>query len=164
MNHVALPHDFYDSNCWRINIIKHYVNNKYSYKILEYPVQALTVSLETIIKVYGNYPEDVMVLLSQTTNPLFTSDEYKDNIYKVIKNDAILNKNPYIDAVAESLYYIRLLFEKNNAYLAEHFTTEILQLRGTTIDEKIQQFADELSMIVKTHTGQVRNMIKEYCG
>jgi hypothetical protein len=39
-----------------------------------------------------------------------------------------------------------------------------LQLRGTTIDEKIQQFADELSMIVKTHTGQVRNMIKEYCG
>ena len=81
MNHVALPHDFYDSNCWRINIIKHYVNNKYSYEILEYPVQALTVSLETIIKVYGNYPEDVMVLLSQTTNPLFTSDEYKDNIY-----------------------------------------------------------------------------------
>jgi hypothetical protein len=158
-----LPSGFYNSDGWHKSLINHYADNNFTKDILKFPLEALTVGIENIINVYGDFPEDVAKLLKQAVDPLFSPQEYEEKIYRVIKDDAIKRKDPYIDRVAEGLYFIRLIFEKNHQYLEVYFEDEISKVHGISDQEKLENFANELSMIAKVHARQISNMILQYC-
>lgn len=160
----VLPIGFYDSKGWCKSIIGHYADDEFSPDTLRFPVEALTIGIGNIINVYGNHPKDVVKLIKQAVNPLYTPEEYKERIYKVIKQAAIKSKDPYVDMVAESLYYMRLLFEKDRNYIKDHFSDEIKRVGRDNETEKLEYLADELSSIVRTHARQVAGMITEHCG
>ncbi len=159
----TLPHNFYQSKGWHKSLVSHYCGEKVKPETLDYPLEALTVGIENIINVYGNFPEDVAKLLHQAVNAGYGHDEYEEKIYKVIKSSAIKRKDPYIDRVAEGLHYIRLLFEKNKEYIIEYFGNEIEKIEGATPEEKVEKLAEVLSLIAKIHTKQVAFMIMQYC-
>ena len=158
-----IPIGFYDAHKWCDSIVDHYSNSDFSKETLQYPMEALAASMANVINVYGNFPKDVKVLFSQATNPLFESEEYESNIYKAIKEQAIERKDPYIDAVAESLYYIRILFEQDKDYMVEHFEEEIGKIGGCQSEQCVEKFSKYLHKIVKIHTNQICQMIDEYC-
>jgi hypothetical protein len=158
-----LPADFYKSEGWHKSLVNHYANKHFPKEVLDYPLQALAACIENIINVYGDFPEDVAKLLKQAVDPLFAPEEYATKIYKVIKEDAIKRKDPYTDRVAEGLYYIRTIFEKKREYIEEYFANEINSVYGFPDEEKLENLADELSMIAKIHARQVANMIGKFC-
>lgn len=159
----VIPVGFYDQKKWHESIVKHYGRKDLPIEALSFPIEALTVSFANIINVYGDYPEDVKIFLSQATNPLFFPEEYVEQIYSVIKEHALKKKDPYIDAVAESLYYIRLVFEQDKEYICQHFKQEIDTLTHLPEQERIEHFSKTLSTIVKTHANQVSKLISEFC-
>jgi DNA-directed RNA polymerase subunit F len=159
----VIPIGFYDPKKWCDSMVNHYANNDFPKETLQYPIEALTASFANIINVYGNYPKDIKILLSQATNPLFEPEEYVKQIYSVIKEQGKERKDPYVDAVAESLYYIRLLFEQDKDYICQHFEEEIGLVRNCPSEECVKKFSKYLSKIVKTHANQVSNLIEEYC-
>ncbi|PIR39598.1 MAG: hypothetical protein COV35_03585 [Alphaproteobacteria bacterium CG11_big_fil_rev_8_21_14_0_20_39_49] len=162
-NECIIPIGFYDQHKWCENIVNHYSNADFPKETLQYPIEALTASFANIINVYGNYPNDVKILFSQATNPLFEPHEYVKQIYSVIKEQAMSKKDPYIDAVAESLYYIRILFEQDKDYIIMHFEEEIGKIHNCQGEQCIDKFAKYLHKIVKIHANQICNMVGEYC-
>lgn len=163
ISEYVIPIGFYNPKKWCDNIVKHYANDDFPEESLQYPIEALTASFANIINVYGNYPKDVKIFLSQATNPLFAPEEYVTQIYSVIKEKATQKKDAYIDAVAESLYYIRLLFEQDKEYVCDHFTQEINIINNCEGDECIEKFTAMLSNITKVHANQVSKLISKYC-
>lgn len=159
----GIPIGFYDQKKWCESIVNHYAKEDLPKEALNYPIEALTASFANIINVYGNYPEDIKIFLSQATNPMFSPEEYEEQIYRVIKEHAVKKKDPYVDAVAESLYYIRLLFEQDKEYVYQNFKQEINSLKSLEEQERTEQFAKTLSAIVKIHANQVAKMVGEFC-
>jgi hypothetical protein len=160
----VIPVGFYDQKKWCDSIVNHYAKEDLPKEALSYPIEALTASFANIINVYGNFPEDIKIFLSQATNPMFSPEEYEEQIYSVIKEHAVRKKDPYIDAVAESLYYIRLLFEQDKEYIYQHFKQEINSLNSFEEQERTEKFAKTLSSIVKIHANQVSKLVSEFCG
>jgi hypothetical protein len=159
----VIPVDFYDQKKWHESIVNHYAREDLPKEALSFPIEALTASFANIINVYGNFPEDVQIFLSQATNPMFSPEEYEEKIYRVIKEHAVSKRDPYVDAVAESLYYIRLLFEQDKEYIYQHFKQEIYILNSLEEQERIEKFAKTLSSITKIHANQVAKLVGEFC-
>ncbi len=160
----ALPEDFYDVPGWFDSLVGFYSEEqkKLERDVLEMPLTVLTAAIGNVIHIYGNFSEDVLKLLEQTVNPLFEPGEYEAKIYKTLKEGAVNEKNPAIDKMAESLMYIRSLFERDKLMLSKYFKDEIQKMTDPAeITKREEKFSDALRIITKVHVLQVINMIKE---
>lgn len=160
----ALPEDFYDVPGWFDSLVHFYSEEqkKLERDVLEMPLTVLTAAIGNVIHIYGNFSEDVLKLLEQTVNPLFEPGEYEEKVYQTLKKGAIDENNPAINKLADSLMYIRSLFERDKLMLAKYFTDEIGKISDAIeITQKEEKFSNALRLITKVHVLQVINMIKE---
>ena len=160
----SLPEDFYDAPGWFDSLVGFYSKEqkKLERDVLEMPLTVLTAAIGNVIHIYGNFSEDVLRLLEQTVNPLFEPGEYEEKVYKTLKKGAVNENNPAIDKMADSLMYIRSLFERDKIMLSKYFNDEIGKMTDPAeITQKEEKFAEALRIITKVHVLQVINMIKE---
>lgn len=161
---APIPEDFYDVPGWFDSLINFYSaeQKKLERDVLEMPLTVLTAAIGNVIHIYGNFAEDVLRLLEQTVNPLFETGEYEEKVYKTLKKGAIDENNPAIDKLADSLMYIRSLFERDKLMLSKYFTKEISKISDVAeIPKKEEKFSEALRLITKVHVLQVIKMIKE---
>jgi hypothetical protein len=158
-----LPEDFYDVPGWFDSLIQFYSeeHKKLERDVLAMPLTVLTAAIGNVIHIYGNFTDDVLKLLEQTVNPLFEPGEYKAKVYETLKVGAVNENNPAIDKMAESLMFIRSLFERDKLMLSKFFNEEIGKISDAAeITQKEEKFAEALRLITKVHVLQVINMIK----
>lgn len=159
-----IPEDFYDVPGWFDSLVQFYADEhkKLERDVLEMPLTVLTAAIGNVIHIYGNFTDDVLKLLEQTVNPLFEPGEYKSKVYDTLKVGAVNENNPAIDKMAESLMFIRSLFERDKLMLSKYFNEEIGKITEPgEITAKEEKFAEALRLITKVHVLQVINMIKE---
>ena len=162
----SIPEDFYNAPGWLETIIDFYgrKQKKLEPELLDLPVSILTASVGNVIYIYGNFTDDVIKLLEQTINPLFQPSEYYEKVYKTLKNGAVDENNPAIDKMAESLLFVRNLFDHDKKIIKEHFRLEVEKISGPEqYVMKEEKFASILAMITKTHILQVIKLIRATC-
>ncbi|MFZ2484836.1 MAG: hypothetical protein WAW81_02770, partial [Minisyncoccia bacterium] len=123
------------------------------------PLTSLSRAIENIINIYGNFPKTTMQFFKQTINPLFEPNEYYNIIYLKLRKLAEDENRPNFYTLAENLFYIRRLFEKDREFLSDYFRKELELLDGTE-EEQLAKLADVLHGITKVHVNQIVNMIK----
>lgn len=157
-----IPSIFYDNNAWHDNIDDYYGDKpKYLPKIiLDSPVRMLTNSITTSINIYGMHTDIMIDCFELTINPLYEPGEYKTLNYNACREAAIRNNDPRFNDLAEALYNIRRLFEKDKGFLPIHFAKEIAQVEGNTDEFKFTHFAEVISKITKIHVHQVVELIR----
>lgn len=162
-----LPEDFYEAKAWFGSLIEFYSEGKqkkFDRAILEMPLTHLTFAIETIIFAYGNSSHVMVDAFEKVVNPLYAPGEYKEGVYDILKKAAIERRDARLDGYAESLMYIRGMFERDMEFLKIHFNKEISKIPGEEeISVKAGKFSEILSLITRTHIRQVIKMIKESC-
>jgi len=159
-----IPEDFYDVPGWFESIVGFYADTqkKLEREALELPVTVLTAAIGNVIHIYGNFTGDVIKLFEQTVNPLFEPKEYHEEIYKTLKEGAVNENNPAIERLAESLLFIRNMFDRDKKMITEYFQDEIGKIsEPAEVVMKEEKFAAIMSMITKVHVLQIVAMIKE---
>ena len=161
LNPSPLPEDFYPVEGWCKSLVSHYskANFLLPAHILQEPMDSLTIAIGNVIDIYGNFPESVYKLFVQTIDPLYEPDEYRNSIYTDLVTGAKEENNPSVRIIAECLYHIRRLFEKDQAYLHLNFPEEIAHTPGDTEEEKMEHFAKIISKITRVHINQINKMI-----
>lgn len=156
INPEPLPEGFYKREGWLKNIVDFYANQQklLPAEVLERPVEGLVNGIHNVISINRNWPQDTYNLFKQAVGPLWDPQEYREKIYQSFKRRAKEENEPRLDIIAESLVYIRYLFEQDKDFIAEVFADEI-----TTLDGDIERFSKALQTIVRTHTNQVIRML-----
>lgn len=159
----SLPARFYDAKAWLKSLVIHYAQTHQLLPagVLMMPLASLTRAIENVITVYGNYPHPTYQALKQTINPLFEPNEYYNDIYSKMKEIATNENRPNFFIMAESLLYMRRLFEKDKEFLADAFRKELNLLEGDE-ERQIETLAHVLHNITKVHVNQVSKMIKAF--
>ena len=159
----SLPERFYDARAWLKSLAIHYAQTHELLPAgaLMLPLASLTRSIENVIAIYGNFPEPTYQFLKQTINPLFEPNEYHNTIYLKLKELATTENRPNFFILAESLLYMRRLFEKDKEFIADAFRKELDLLEGTP-DVQCETLATVLCNITKVHVNQVAKMVKAF--
>lgn len=159
-----LPPQFYDARAWLRSLITHYTETHQllSASALRLPLASLSRAIENVINIYGNFPDTTCQFFRQTINPLFESSEYYDDVYLKLKEAAEEESKPNFFILAESLLFIRRLFEKDSQFLLSQFSNEFELVEGHNEKDRLDKFAAILHTITKVHVNQVVKMIKSY--
>jgi len=109
-----LNDNFYAANGWQDSMTKYYADERHvlARESVEGVLKYLTVAIEKVIQIYGDFPEPVYKALRQTVNPLYEIDEYKNEVYNAIREAAKKEDRKIFYIVAEALFIMRRLFEK----------------------------------------------------
>lgn len=161
-----LPEDFYEAKAWFGSLIEFYSSGKqkkFERNVLEMPLTHLTVAIETIVGAYGNSSHVMVDAFEKATNPLYEPGEYKEGVYDILHDTAVERKDVRLHRYAESLMFIRNLFEKKEDFLLLYYKDEIAKIQESEEDSKVDRLAVALNEIVKVHIKQVIKMIKEVC-
>ncbi len=157
INPNPLPENFYNQEGWLKNILNFYTEKALlPYEVMQRPVGGLVVSLSNVIEINRNWPQDTHNLFKQAVGPLWDPEEYREKIYKSFKRRAVDEKEPRLDVIAESLLYVRSLFEQNEIYIRKNFIDEIGMLDGN-----IAQFSQAMQLITRVHTGQIIRLLAQ---
>tara|TARA_B100001564_G_scaffold356822_1_gene371765 strand:- start:347 stop:838 length:492 start_codon:yes stop_codon:yes gene_type:complete len=156
INPEPLPENFYNRDGWLKNIMNFYAVEKklLPEDVLKRAVEGIVNALYNVITINRNWPQDTHNLFKQAVGPLWDPKEYREKIYNSFKTRAKTEDEPRLDIIAESLIYIRYLFEQDKTFLEEIFSEEIQKLDGD-----VDRLALALQTIVKTHTNQVIKML-----
>ncbi len=156
-----IPLNFYSAKPWLKSLVLHYVETHQLLPagVLMVPLASLTRAIENVINIYGNFPQSTYQFLKQTINPLFEPNEYYNTIYLKLKEIAADENRPNFYILAESLLYLRRLFEKDTEFLEDSFSTELSLLPGTP-EEQVQNLSIALHNITKVHVNQIVKMIR----
>jgi hypothetical protein len=162
VNH-SLPARFYDARAWLKSLAVHYAQTHHLLPAgaLLLPLASLTRAIENTITIYGNFPQPTYQFLKQTINPLFGPNEYYNTIYLKLKELATTENRPNFFILAESLLFMRRLFEKDKEFIADAFSKELDLLDGTP-EAQLETLAHVLHSIAKVHINQVAKMIKAF--
>ncbi len=161
---IPLPEDFYDVPGWFDSLITFYSEDqkKFEREVLEGPFNLLTTSVGDAIAVYGYSSNIILKALEQLLNPLFVNGEYKERVYRTLKEGAKAENDPRIDNYAESLLRIRNICERDREFLNKHFSSELAQIPGDDPAANFIKFSETLRLITKVHIQQVINMVKDH--
>lgn len=156
-----LPLNFYRNKQWLDKLLVTYTSegSKVSRDILEKPLKYLTRSVENVINIYGNFPNETCMLLQQTIDSTYVQNEYFNSIYRNLKSVAEKQDNPKIVILADSLLYIRRLFKKEERFLSDNFKEEIEKMEGADTAAKFASFSEMLRKITIAHVRKIINMI-----
>jgi len=164
MTNTPLPLNFYQAVGWQASLLGFYAGKHQVLpeKDLEKAVEKLTKAVENIIGIYGDYPDSTLSGLKQTIDPLFEPKEYVKKVYDVIKGSGEQNNRPEIIDLADSLYFIRRVFQQDKELLKQEFSDEINATEGEDFNEKLKNFAPKIQNIYKTHIVQISKMIETH--
>lgn len=158
INPNPLEQDFYKMKGWRRTIVEFYCDKKnlLPKDALIRPVDNLTEAINNVLIINKNWPQDSYNLFRQAVGPLWDPDEYIEKIYDSFKRRAKDENEPRLDIIAESLFYIRRIFEQDKDYIMKSFSREIKNNKLDLVD-----YSKNLQNIIKTHTNQVIRMLRE---
>jgi hypothetical protein len=156
INPEPLPENFYNREGWLKNILDFYGDQQklLPRKVLQRAVEGIVNALYNVISINRNWPQDTHNLFKQAVGPLWDPKEYREKIYDSFKRRAKEENEPRLDIIAESLVYIRYLFERDQTFLTQVFADEIAELDGDT-----NKLGEALQTIVKTHTNQIIRLL-----
>jgi hypothetical protein len=151
---TPFPEYFYKKQGWFENLVNHYGKDKEKLPedVLHSPMQLLTDSLYDVVEIYGNFPEIVYNALGQVIDPLFSPEEYKQEIYQILYDAGIAENRPMLVRYAQGLLVLRNFFEQNEEFYKKHFSEEIGQVG-------YKEFTCTLRYITKIHINQFRKII-----
>jgi len=156
INSAPLPENFYNREGWFKSILDFYGEQQklLPKETLRRAVEGVVNSLYNVISINRNWPQDTHNLLKQAVGPLWDPEEYREKIYQSFKRRAVDENEPRLDTIAESLMYLRYLFEQDRAFITQVFADEISKTDGG-----LERFAAALQTIVKTHTNQIIRLL-----
>lgn len=156
INPAPLPENFYNREGWLKNILDFYADQQklLPRATLQRAVEGIVNSLYNVISINRNWPQDTHNLFKQAVGPLWDPQEYREKIYQSFKRRAKDENEPRLDIIAESLMYLRYLFEQDQAFISQVFADEIATLNGD-----FAKMAQVLQTIVKTHTNQIIKLL-----
>lgn len=165
----SLPRDLYNREGWLNSLTKYYCGEK---KVLPERTAKtifsfLVKSIENITYLNCYFPNEVYKFLQLTIDPLYDPDDFKKNIYEKINQIAEDNKTKTKYSInylitAESLYFIRRLYQQDTKFLLKEFPNEIALMPQKTNEEKLAAIAGYLQKITKAHIVQVIAMVKPH--
>ena len=163
---LPLPDNFYDAEGWQGSLISFYseTNKKYDPEILAAPIKLITSSIANAIRVCGEGSGIIMRALELVINPLFEIGEYKQRVYKAVKDGAREINDPDLDSYAESLLCLHNLFSRDKEFITKTFQKELAAADGGDPTATFIKFAETMKLITKVHVQQVINMVKEVQG
>lgn len=150
------PDDFYKKQGWLENLVNHYGNDtgKLPEDVLRSPMIILTDSLYNVVEIYGNFPKIVYDALGQVVDPLFSPEEYKQEIYQILYDAGVTENRPLLVEYANGLLALRNLFQSDEEFYNKNFSEEIVQIG-------YKEFTFAISDITKIHVNQFRRIIAE---
>lgn len=156
INPAPLPDNFYNREGWLKNILDFYSDQQklLPREILQRGVEGIVNALYNVISINRNWPQDTHNLFKQAVGPLWDPQEYREKIYNSFKRRAKDENEPRLDIIAESLVYIRYLFERDKVFIAQVFADEIAKLNGD-----VDKLGEALQTIAKTHTNQIIKLL-----
>lgn len=158
---TPLPENFYVADKWQRSMVKYYCDDlkKLSSEVLSRPLESIAVAIENITYLNGNFPEDTYKLFKQAIGPLWDPEEYRQKVYKTLMDTAKEHDEPRLVTIADSLLFLRTVFEHDELFMERHFRKEIDAMDGPSYEAKRTSFAKNLQNIVRVHVEQVCNMI-----
>lgn len=156
INPAPLPDNFYNREGWLKSILDFYGDQQklLPKDLLQRAAEGIVNSLYNVISINRNWPQDTHSLLKQAVGPLWDPQEYREKIYQSFKRRAVDENEPRLDIIAESLMYLRYLFEQDKTFINQVFAEEVTKTNGG-----FDPFAAALQAIVKTHTNQIIKLL-----
>ncbi len=157
VNSKPLTQDFYKHKGWIKNLVDFYSEKKVlPRKVLQKPIEILCSNIMDVILINLNWPQDTHSLFKQAVGPLWDPAEYREKIYDSFKKRAIDENEPRLDRIAESLLYIRSLFEQDLGYIEKNLAKEVEMVNGDT-----KTLAVGLQIVTRAHVNQVIKMLEK---
>jgi len=113
--------DFYKLDERKSALMAECKKSDVSEEVMKKPVDILANSVFDVVAIYGNFPDVISKALKQAVNPLFSPEDYYENVYIALRVSAIEEGEPCIIRYAEALYNIRRLFVRDAEFFKEHF-------------------------------------------
>ncbi|MCE3233052.1 MAG: hypothetical protein K0R98_1309 [Rickettsiaceae bacterium] len=160
---TPFPEDFYKEEGWVKSLVGYYGDQlkKLPPEVLLSPMQVLAEAMMDVTFIYGKFPQIVYNSLGQTIDPMFYPEEYREKIYKVLKDAAIEENRPFLGKYAEGLLTIRCFFERDKDFYASKFAEQIAKTPGEGDASRYEKFGSTIQEITKIHVNQVRKMIAD---
>lgn len=160
---APLQEKFYVADKWQKSMVKYYCEDlkKLPKESLERPLESLAIAIENVAYLNGNFPEDTYKLFKQSVGPLWDPEEYREKVYKTLIDTAKEHDEPRLVTVADSLLYIRTIFEHDEKFVEKYFKNEIEAIEADSYEEKRQILTKNLQAITRVHVEQVCSLIAD---
>ena len=159
---IPLAIDYYDSSLSIAKLLSLHTDDldEFPENVTASIIEYLAKAIENVIKIYGKFPNTVLKLLRQAINPLFEPGEYHKKVYITLVESSKFEGNPSNNTLAESLMFIRRLFDKDPSIITE--ITDSHRDNFDALDEnKIKPFASFIRKLVHDHVTTVLADIQE---
>lgn len=160
-----LPLTFYNQQGWMDSLVDFYCekHNVLPRAVCEAPFKVITDAAAGVVDVYGNFPKDTCVILYQTIDKNYNNEEYREKIYKVLKEESVTKDLPNFSPMADHLLRLRLIFEKDDGFHNMYFKKQIAL---TEPSEEFPDAADRFKVIIRDitvqHLSQVIGLVQEF--
>jgi hypothetical protein len=158
---TPLAENFYVADKWQKSMVKYYCDDlkKLPREVLSRPLESIAVAIENISYLNGNFPEDTLKLFKQAVGPLWDPEEYREKVYQTLMDTAKEHDEPRLITIADSLLFLRSVFEHDEAFLESHFKEQIKLMEASSYKENCAKFAKIMQAIVRVHVEQICQMI-----